>query len=153
MGCDIHWYSETKIKGQWVSDAAPLPDSEEGWLDLPSFPNDGRDYWFFGFLAGVRREYPYSLVPKGIPGDMSPEVSAVVRQWEGDGHSHSYLTRAELKERLNEFGIDRVLMLLQTYPGDIETIKHVITRLKETIENLSADVPDTDQRIVFFFDN
>ena len=158
MGCDIHWYSETKINGKWVCDQAASFEKDEdpdyAHHDMNNFPNSGRDYWMFGLLADVRCEVPYGFAAKGIPEELSPEVKTIFDEWDSDGHSHSYLTREELKAKLVELKPKRAELLIapsHQYTG--EKVRHHITRLEEIIGNLNADVPDSDQRIIFCFDN
>jgi hypothetical protein len=85
MGCDIHCHAEKR--------------SPEGWKRLPiPEPFDWRQYGLFGFLAGVRN---YSQVPslaphRGLPADVSAEVREDSEGWNGDGHSHSWVTLGEL---------------------------------------------------------
>ena len=155
MGCDIHWWSETRKDGQWHCDQkATFTDDPKDGSDMDEMPDSERDYWWFGLLADVRTVWGYSFQPKGIPEELSTEVKKIFDQWDCDGHSHSYLTRAELKEKLKELGHQRVELLLQTPANrEMEVAQHHITRLTETISVLSADVPDTDQRIIFCFDN
>jgi hypothetical protein len=92
MGCDIHTVAEDFVDGEWKE------------LDIPR-PFDCRSYSIFGFLAGVRN---YSDVipispPRGVPPDYRQRVQENARadpsyfeDWEGDYHSHSYLTLDEL---------------------------------------------------------
>ena len=158
MGCDIHWYSETKKDGTWRCDQAESfhtdedPDYEHH--DMNNFPNPGRDYWMFGLLADVRCDVPYGFAAKGIPDELSPEVKTIFDQWDCDGHSHSYLTREELKAKLAELAPKRAELLIAPVKGaTIAMVQHHIGRLKEIIGNLDAEVPDSDQRIIFCFDN
>ena len=158
MGCDIHWYSETKKDGKWVCDQAGSfekdedPDYEHHYMN--TFPNGERDYWLFGLLANVRVDTPYGFEAKGIPEELSPEVGTIFTEWDSDGHSHSYLTREELKAKLIELTIKRTELLLDSSQEYTMTrIQHHIGRLEEIIGNLNADVPDSDQRIIFYFYN
>jgi len=67
----------------------------------------GRNYDLFGMLANVRNGVGFAGIvtgtgftpismPKGLPNDVSPIVKSLSDSWEGDGHSHSYLTLREL---------------------------------------------------------
>jgi len=85
MGCDIHSYAERK-------------DESGKYVDLDFSPFDNRSYGTFGFLADVRN---YSAVPpisqpRGLPDDVSSEVPERDETWGSDGHSHSWLSVAEL---------------------------------------------------------
>ena len=120
MGCDIHFYVEKKsqIDGKWESMDTFFPD-EDGYLsqyndDLPwGHPNkctafyNGRNYNLFAILADVRNGVGFAgcdtgnrLVPiskpKGLPSNVSSETRSCSNRYGGDGHSHSYLTVAEL---------------------------------------------------------
>lgn len=135
MGCDIHLYKEKKINGQWVS-------ADEGWNDeyndgYEDVPYDNRftdrDYDLFGFLCkGVRREFDYSLIEKGMPEDCSEKVKALAKHWDCDGHSHSYLTLNELKEAW------RMLESLKTPVSGMKDAE----QLKKLNESLQSESPD-----------
>src|SRR5688572_24540102 len=98
MGTDIHAYAETRVNDTWTyaGDNA-FPDNER--------PN-GRhcpfdrvhSYRLFGFLADVRNysEAPVITEPRGLPSDVSPELQAKSDSWDLDGHTHTWLTLAEL---------------------------------------------------------
>ena len=158
MGCDIHWYSETKKDGKWVCDQAESYYIEdEGTADeyhtMDDFPNRGRDYWWFGFIQpGVRSSWDFGFDESHQPDDLSPEVERIINRWDSDGHSHGHLTRAELKAKLVELAETRTRMLINP-TEELGALKHLAQRLEKTISNLTSDVPDEDQRIVFFFDN
>ncbi len=163
MGCDIHWYSETKNDDKWSCDQSASYEIEDQGTederpDVANFPNRDSDYWLFGLLAGVCCEWDWSFEAKGFPEDASKEVNSVYQHWGSDAHTPSWLTRAELKAKLEEMAPIRTALLIN--PGLTEDAKyaaqnaaHHVTRLQEIITNLSADVQDTDQRIVFWFDN
>lgn len=157
MGCDIHWFSETKVNDQWKCDqAASFSENCDGEKipDMDSFPNDDRDYWFFGLIQpGVRTEWDWSFPERvEIPEDLSKEVKNILKKWDIEGHSNGYLTRAEILEKLKELTTMKTEELIHpTHVGKV--IQHHFKRLQEVAANLNAEVPDTDQRIVFFFDN
>lgn len=158
MGCDIHWYSETRINGVWVSDTADTrcveePDTEDSYVTLENFPNRKRDYWLFGLLSDVRTNWPWSFSPKGMPDDASEPVKEQCHSDGSDGHSHSYLDRAELKDKLEELRRARVEALVGATTINKEAAPHLFLRVEEIVAGLNAPVPDTDQRLVFWFDN
>lgn len=167
MGCDIHIYSEHNPSGkQWVfhtADARWDEEIDEGvdYRYYPEFPADNRDYWFFGFLARVRRESAYSFDPKGVPDDASPEYDKLVEQYGDDGHSHSYLSLKDMKDKLLNIAPLRAELLLKNADVDIseEILNHNIARLQEVIDLLQEEAKDHGlldddlSRIVFFFDN
>ena len=85
MGCDIHSFSERKAQNG-------------AWESLGFAPFEWRSYGVFAFLAGVRN---YSAVTpiaekRGLPSDISSHVFEENETWDGDGHSHSWLSVAEL---------------------------------------------------------
>lgn len=68
---------------------------------------EGRHYLLFEVLAGVRAKHDLMPVsdPKALPDDLSSEVRDSAEYWNGDGHSHSWLTIAEL----NAYNWDQVI--------------------------------------------
>lgn len=66
-----------------------------------------RDYELFSVLAGVRKyndkNVPISL-PRGLPRDASDVVKAESMNWGVDGHSHSYLSYAEIEDYKKDVG-------------------------------------------------
>jgi hypothetical protein len=157
MGCDIHWYSETKRNGQWECDQAhtfKLLDLVCNYPEMDSFPGRDRDYWFFGLLQpGVRSRWDWSFPEReAIPDNLSKEIKTIWDLWSTDGHSHGYVTREEIKAKLEELKLLRVQHLVR--PTDkSEVVGHHVTRLENCLTHLTSDVPDSDQRIVFWFDN
>jgi hypothetical protein len=118
MGCDIHLYVEKRDGDRWVSADKWSPNEYHA-----KYPEDGepeyeikyedrfyrdRNYDLFAMLANVRNGVGFAgcdtgdgfkpiALPKGLPADVSPEIRAESDRWNGDGHSHSYLTLAELE--------------------------------------------------------
>lgn len=157
MGCDMHWYSETKKDGEWFCDQADsftILVDEDSYPEMQDFPNRGRDYWFFGFLQpGVRTQWDWSFPERmEVPSDLSMEVQAKFDYWQDDAHSGGYFTRAELKAKQLSLKEYQVLHLIAP-THETAALNHHVKSLEEVISNLAADVPDTDQRIVFWFDN
>lgn len=116
MGCDIHFYVERRVDGRWVTADKWTPNKYAS-DDDPSEPKlaieykdrfySGRSYSLFAILADVRNGRGFAGVktgegfnpiaePRGIPEDCCPEYRAEAERWDGDGHSHSYFTVAEL---------------------------------------------------------
>lgn len=117
MGCDIHLYVERRDEtGTWVSADKWTPNKYADEEGEPPFAVDygdrfyaGRNYDLFAMLADVRNGRGFAGIvtgdgfnpisdPKGLPDDVSAQVKADSDRWEGDGHSHSHLTVAELLE-------------------------------------------------------
>jgi hypothetical protein len=162
MGCDIHWYSETKqyrtpekTDFEWICDQATSLRHE----DMDEFAGSNRDYWFFGLLFnGVRTDWSFAFSGKHLlPEGVSPPIKKVYESWAGDAHSHSWLTRKELEEKLAELHPLQAEMLINPRPDERpEHVQYMIARLKETIDSMLAASPDADSedhRLVFWFDN
>lgn len=104
MGCDIHAYAEWQGSGgRWnkVGDVFPLDDLGRDWYkkECGDEPFGWRSYGLFGFLADVRNysRVPVIAEPRGLPADMSVEVQTIWQEgWDIDGHTPSWLSRAEL---------------------------------------------------------
>lgn len=94
MGCDIHCHIEVKINGRWEHYSA---------LDID------RDYSLFARMAGVRA-YADPSPPIAKPRGLVPDPSIITEiDWargDGDWHTPSWLTGAELdaliRERVDE---------------------------------------------------
>ena len=96
IGADIHIHCEYKDEIGWHN------CDNHVWNDITNeyeFEDLywGRNYDLFGILAGVRSsEYPQIDEPRGLPKDMSAKTKEYADEWEGDAHSHSYITMREL---------------------------------------------------------
>lgn len=110
MGCDIHLFTEIKksinSEDKWVNvdnwRYNPYykegSDDGEEMLHVESLYS-GRNYELFGILAGVRDLSNDAIDdPRGLPEDVSSVTKKASDRWDGDGHSHSWLTLRELKE-------------------------------------------------------
>lgn len=157
MGCDIHWHSETKKNGIWKCDQAnsfQILKDEDGYPDMINFTDTDRDYWLFGLLQpGVRSNWDWSFPERLVfPDDASFEIRKVYEHWGGDAHSPGYVTRAELKAKVEEMKTLRAQHLISPMKEG-PAIEHHATKLDRLINLLSSDAPDEDQRIIFWFDN
>lgn len=147
MGCDIHFYVEKKDGDKWVSadkwTSDPWDSGEPDYVDVKredSFYHD-RDYLLFGILAGVRdRSLPPIAKPRGLPADMSSEVRARSESYGIDGHSHSWLTLAELLAHDWSDGLK-------------DRYGRVRLFVSETLPRLEKLGEPENVRVVFFFDN
>lgn len=174
MGCDIHIIAEVREDGTWKANTRevfPLDEWEREYYKKShaEVPFDWRSYSMFGLFANVRNyDHCTSIAaPRGIPEDASEAYKSHERDWEGDGHSHSYLTLRELIE----FDYDKVFwnrrITRQEGPNTFNGAaianegegRHLSQRENlgeqyfqhlEALKTLGA--PD-DVRIVFFFDN
>jgi hypothetical protein len=130
MGCDIHLFVEEQTNTGWRHIASPAqlaearekpPEVElQTWLDATDTAArlaehnhretfdaqyGRRNYAVFSLLADVRNGRggghikPISEA-RGMPEDVSPGVSEL--QWDGDDHSHSWLTDVELISYIDE---------------------------------------------------
>jgi hypothetical protein len=87
-----------------------------------------RDYDFFEKIGGVRGDRALFPIQKGIPEDSCREIKDDVRQWSGDGHSHSWLMVSEM---IGHPALDGIkVQWMKTFIADPE-----------------------NTRMVFFFDN
>ena len=101
MGCDVHLFAERLNPETRVWEYLPAPDDprpyREKWEDCLGLLEwfEDRNYRLFGMLAGVRcQDYDPVAQPRGIPGDVSPEIQA---QWiEFGEHTPSWLVLSEL---------------------------------------------------------
>lgn len=123
MGCDIHMRTEIRKKNKWVAlgkifkspyyDPKKKTEKDKSgyiWNDPKTDEIwEGRNYNLFAMLANVRNGRGFAgcktgegfnpiSMPKGIPEDASAEYKKMAKEWDGDGHSHSYLTLKELLE-------------------------------------------------------
>ncbi len=112
MGCDIHLYVEkrTSANAKWQSADKWTPDEDTPKRKRVAYKDEfygGRNYNLFSMLADVRNGRGFAGVktgagfqpiaaPKGLPEDCCALVQAESDGWDCDGHSHSFLTVAEL---------------------------------------------------------
>lgn len=75
MGCDIHTYVEhyNKESKRWENLSLYKKDKDGTFSTIDIY--DGRDYELFGILAGVRGTAGSFVMPRGVPDDLSCEVS------------------------------------------------------------------------------
>lgn len=113
MGCDIHFFVERRDTtiNRWVSADSWEMEDDGRTQYVPyqkEYYND-RNYNLFAILADVRNGRGFAgddmgdgfvpvSMPKGLPGNVSANVEACAKRWNGDGHSHSWLTIRELME-------------------------------------------------------
>ena len=57
-----------------------------------------------------------------------------------------------MKVKLEEMKVARAQALIQP-TRNVEPIVHLYNRLEKVIADLESDVPDSDRRVVFCFDN
>ena len=147
MGTDIHTRVEYRESdtGFWKMLYMYTPNK---WhpekLELVE-PYNGRNYELFAALAGVRGWAEPIVAPRGIPQDVSNDVSDEYDREKDWVHTPSWLTLAELRVAAKD---------KKTYD------KHVRNALKVLIGNVDFMFSaawrwpdDVDVRIVFWFDS
>ncbi|MGG6283740.1 hypothetical protein ACQ4M3_19335 [Leptolyngbya sp. AN03gr2] len=131
MGCDIHCFAEIKVNDQW---------HYYGELDIV------RNYDLFGAMAGVRHSGTEIFSVRGLPKDLSFVTSLHWKDWEGEGHTPSWINSAEIAELIKRFpkslGFPNFRQYL--FGGSYEGF---VMHPKEFPESLQ------DVRWVFWFDN
>lgn len=137
MGCDIHLYKEKNVNGAWVTadlwEEYDYGDDDKGVMVAWENQYTGRNYDLFGLLSkGVRREFPFSFEPRGIPFNACAEILGQSERWEGDGHSHSYLYLHELKEM-------RELLKIATLKVSGMKDRNELAALRESIASEKPD--------------
>lgn len=143
MGCDIHVFVERKVNGEWES-ADTWDNGDPTYVPYGDRFYAGRNYELFGMLSkGVRTDFTNGLEAKGIPEDLSPEVSAAFNYWESD--AHSYVSPAELKQLASMTVIDPEFAAA----NEGGYYYKLFTELHEKLIALGGE----DQRMVFWFDN
>ncbi|WPH57762.1 hypothetical protein [Mycobacterium phage WXIN] len=116
MGCDVHMLAEVKIGGKWETVGRAFesdyhnpkrPNTISAWDDdedwernarLSTEPYSGRNYYLFAALADVRNGKGVKPIaePRGLPADVSLYARRRSDRMGCDGHSHSWLSLAEL---------------------------------------------------------
>jgi len=139
MGCDIHLYKEKHVDGKWTAAdewvSYDYGDDDKG-VDVPWNKRfTDRNYDLFGLLSkGVRREYPFSFEPRGVPFDACPEYAGDVERIGEDGHSHSYLYLHELKAMQSYLQSATVTMRGMKDRDELEALR----------ASIASDAPDWD---------
>lgn len=154
MGCDIHMHVEyrsrinnTTIK--WCDgNLYEVNKFHNSYPDDPkyirvSLNNERRNYTLFGLLAGVRGQNIKPIAsPRGFPKDASKSIAEEYDYWDGDAHSASWLTLAEL------------MNAARSHP---DLLNDLVSELQEYFNRLfpnpSPLITQNELRIVFWFDN
>lgn len=150
MGCDIHYVIERKSPDHgWVGVCSTdyMLTTDYGQLNkYEPFSYKSRNYRFFGLLAGVRSDG--GPAPKGLPEDMSALAATCTKNWEGDGHSHSYCS---LKEFVAAH-IDADLEINERVANKLQNIDLTREALKKLLW-MDDDTDADNYRVVYWFDN
>jgi len=146
MGCDIHMFCEFQNeKGKWEKAGAMFPyeyakkdkpvietlfdDGDKYTYNqwLTDQPYHRRNYDVFAWLADVRNGSGFAgcdtgdaiqpvAEPRGLPEDVSNAVKKLSDDYGSDGHSHSYLTLAEIIQADTSLPkVHRAYVDLETY--------------------------------------
>lgn len=155
MGCDIHIVVERNWDGKWVgmrTDRGFVRGGYNGEETDWVYPDVGqRDYAFFARLAGVRGDGPE---PLGMPRDPSDLTLALAKEWEGDGHSFSYLPLKEFAERwCAEDEAFIATMAAERLKGESRAYARLLDRASIGVFDAYDDMDLDDFRVVFWFDN
>lgn len=161
MGADIHLFLEKKLPNDtWatIQTFAPVPKvaiglKTEHHYDWLFFQLDRRNYALFAELAGVRGFGPD---PRGIPPDASPLYLQYVKEWDSDGHSHSWCSASTfVQSYINT--LDRDTQVVKNYAAwvlDRGQNAAVLTFLDSYCAiRVREDDKAHDYRFCFFFDN
>ena len=162
MGCDIHIYREKLVDGQWVTaDTWALCKWNKTALSHDEI-GGSRNYALFYCLAGIRRNgdgHPFSFAPRGMPITASAEVLNQYEEWDGVGHSHSFLYLHELEELLSVLEKNMVPVSGMKEKTELARFREAVAAnepgcwdLRKIIEGLKSAGGD-NQRIVFWFDS
>ena len=127
MGCDIHGWVEVYDNGKWIA--------------VRELKDDSRNYKRFALLAGVRDyDNENKIKPKGIPSDVSDTTNYHIREFDVDGHSHSYIPLIEAVKIFSETAYK---------PAEVEKLYPMYGFF-----GIDEDeVADKHARLVFWFDN
>jgi len=174
MGCDIHAIIEV--------------DDGWGWRNAGE-PDIGRNYAIFSVLGDVRNySDPIPVIAKNrLPVELDDEewercsdaFRGVAKEWDGDGHSHSWVTLKEMRDfDTTQTVYNHDLVLGKDELGNITSIcastsgphmgevgvcnifgpwgAHHWLKLIEDIAGIATAHGQTDPekiRLIFFFDN
>ena len=156
MGCDIHIYTEVKIKDKWTCvDPMRLYDYEQDSYVRSIYITkrqiyEGRNYYLFGALAGVRCYGGPDLIdsPRGIPLDVS-DVIQEISDFELE-HTPCWLSLSDLKQykwyKQNKCYKDALRYFFSRRIKNSTVNK--LTRLQKKYKVTSEEI-----RVVFWFDS
>lgn len=146
MGCDIHAMIERRKTWRFTDASGNLHTS---WINAGD-PDMIRAYDVFSLLTDCGRDR-YSVTPisvgRGTPEDVCDEWRRYVEAWDGDGHSHGWVTLREMRY----YPIDTVPWPSEVAAGNREIWYGLIGELDRVAARYGGD-PDA-VRMVFFFDN
>ena len=154
MGCDIHCNLEYRRnkESDWYDIDLYKKNEYFGEDDEPEYWKvslyNGRSYFLFGLLAGVRN---YSVEPisqpRGVPDDVSESIKEYYNKWGDDAHTPSWYTLYELKSAQKTLD-ERVLQELI----DAIELRYLQSENYRYNKTLTED-EEKRIRLVFWFDN
>lgn len=154
MGTDIEMYAEKKVNGKWMFAGREVVNKY--YLDghdqimVPEQINLNRSYDLFAVLAHVRLTIANPISePKGIPGDLSPEVKRMWDWDDGDAYPASWLNLDEILGYDWECEEDSRLGKLTHRELASQFYYEVIPYLR----SLRAEEGVEDVRVVFWFNS
>ena len=155
MGCDIHIVVERNWICKWVGMHTDRGIPRGGYngegADWFSPDIGRRDYPFFARLAGVRGDGPE---PLGLPHDPSDLTLVLAKEWEGSGHSFSYLPLKEFAGRWCAGDAEFLAtMTAERLKGERRAYARLLDRASIGVFSAYDDMDVDDVRIVFWFDN
>jgi len=106
MGCDIHVFLERRYaKGPWQLDPMHKHVTYNGRDFIVSIATfSGRNYDFFGRVAGVRSMNIPVVSPRGLPDDMCQELKANFDS--SHHHTPTWLSPKEMQKAMKKFEAD-----------------------------------------------
>lgn len=142
MGCDIHLFIEVVINDRWECVGELHSTSGHIFVDEAYH---GRNYALFSILAGVRGSYEPIIEPRGLPSNISSEVSAEKEGYGNDGHTPHYYLLSELD--VDTFRPKSLKAPAFCFAGFSRVIRQMY-KIKKIV-----GCGDDDVRIVFWFDS
>lgn len=118
MGCDIHGFWEVK-------------DHTGNWIAFRTI-NPGRNYMWFGIIAGVRGGPDIGTASRGVPDDASGAYKDMVDEWGVDLHSHTWLTSNEVQKACEELNN----RMVEAYNDPVESVYEEVPHLDDTVDQL-----------------
>lgn len=135
MGCDIHFVIEKKVNNKWIG----LVSTDYGYRPMAK----ERNYNFFSAIASVRGNG--NRDPIGLPRDPSDLSRLLVKEWDCDGHSISWMMLRDFAESCFE----------SAFQPDISRKEWAIYDFLGIHVNDYDNGSDSEDkyRVVFLFDN
>lgn len=164
MGADIHLYIERKMpSGDWafMTSLDCVVYSKALWggkmdaFGTAFYKVANRNYELFARLASVRGD---GRDPQGLPDDVSEMVEMYANAWEGDGHSHSWLSASDFADDyygIQVLGKDEPMTEYHQNTLTVDKNYAVLQFLQEMcgVSGIGDQTQANEFRFVFWFDN